>query len=131
MTLKDLGYIENLFHINIVVYKYESDKSAIMLRESLKRFPQTLNLCAYKNHFCLIRKLDGFCSCYQCTKCKKAFSTRHKLKIHQKSCAKRQSKRKFSNDCFRPKMNIFDEIYDRTGIHIKHEKRFYQYAPLI
>jgi hypothetical protein len=127
ISMKRITFLEKLFQVKVTVYSLSSNGKASIIRQSFATFHRTLNLCAVKNHFCYIRKIDSFCSCYQCSTCSQCFDKRQLLNRHKRTCSQNQSKFRFSGDYFHPSMSIFDEIKQKTGINVPIRERFYPY----
>lgn len=127
VTLKELTTMEKIFQVKITVYELSVDGKASIIRQSHTLHSRALNLCAVNNHFCFIRKLASFSSCYQCSICEQCFKKRQLLTRHKRVCSKNQSKFKFGGDYFHPPLSIFEEIRQQTGINVSKSDRFYPF----
>ena len=68
--LSHLYNVEKKFHTNIYVYELINDKenplSCHLIRRSLCKYPDTLNLNLYKTHFSYIHHLTMYTYSYNC-----------------------------------------------------------------
>ena len=69
VTIDELHKVEPLFEVNIIVYKL-NDTSAKLVRRSLGKHTNTMNVNLHETHFSLIHAIKGLYShSYRCSKC--------------------------------------------------------------
>ena len=115
ITVKDLILIEDLFTINVTIYKLDG-KSAQLSYRSRGLYDQTMNLNKYQNHLSLICDFDKYCAVYCCMSCKKLHYGRKAFLRHCKAC-KVITRQKYPGDIFKAKEKIFENLA-MIGVHV-------------
>ena len=127
VTLNDLPLLERIFDIRISVYTLEQHGKSKLVYQSFSKSVTHLNLCLVGKHFCYIKDLSQFSSCFSCSICSQCFTRKYNLMRHKTTCAKSKSQLKFGNGVFHPPKNIFEKIESMTGIVVPDKYRFYPY----
>ena len=127
--LSDLYTIEKIFHINIYVYELINDKdnplSCHLIRRSMCKNPDTLNLNLYKTNFSYIPDLTMYTRSFKCKKCGKLFHRSFNLNRHEQTCEV-EVKRVFPGGVFHVGQTVFQKMRE-FGIHVSEELRFYPF----
>ena len=127
--LSDLYTIEKIFHINIYVYELINDKdnplSCHLIRRSMCKYPDTLNLNLYKTNFSYIHDLTMYTRSFKCKKCGKLFRRSFNLNRHEQTCEV-EVKRIFPGGVFHVGQTVFQKMRE-FGIHVSEELRFYPF----
>ena len=112
--MSDLYTIEKIFHINIYVYELINDKdnplSCHLIRRSMCKYPDTLNLNLYKTHFSYIHDITMYTRSFKCKKVN----------------VKVEVKRFLPGGVFHVGQTVFQKMRE-FGIHVSEELRFYPF----
>ena len=93
-NLKVLSYqiyttSKKIFHINIYFYELINDNdnplSCHLIRRSLCKYPDTLNLNLYKTNFSYIHNISMYSHSYKCKKCGKLWNRSSRLTRHEQA----------------------------------------------
>ena len=129
IQLHDLPSIEKKLQLNINVLQLEKKEDgqvlAKMTQRSLCRYPETMNLNLYENHFSLISNLDHYSYSYECPCCRKLWKKSFLLHRHMKTCTN-VTKWRFIGGTYEPEMTVF-ELLEDEGIHVDAGQQFYPY----
>ena len=68
VTTDELQKVENVFGVNIVVYEL-AEVSAQLVRRSLRKHADTMNVNLHETHLSYIRDIKGYMKSYRCRKC--------------------------------------------------------------
>ena len=86
ITLADIPFLEDLYEINIVIYKLE-EKVAKLVQRSRGIYDRTMKLNLYNKHLSLITDFERYCHVFKCGKCSKLFYNRHNNCLqHVRNC---------------------------------------------
>ena len=108
ITVDDLIVIEDLFKINVTIYKL-NEKSAQLCYRSRGLYDQTMNLNKYQNQLSLICDFDKYCAVYCCMSCKKLYYGRKGFKRHCKTY-KVITRQKYPGGIFKAEETIFEKL---------------------
>ena len=82
VQLCDLPTLEEKLELNINVFelKKEDDGSVVgqIVQRSHHRYPDTMNLNLYQNHFSLITNMEQYCQSYECKLCGKLWKQKRR-----------------------------------------------------
>lgn len=128
VSMSMLSELEDIFEVSINVFSLDENGKAKIIRSSIKKHHQVLNLNAYKRHLCFIKHLDLYAKAYECKNCLGLFPSKSRLNFHQKAtCAKAQTTQIFPYDCFRPQRSIYDLLESEAEISVPSDRRFYPF----
>lgn len=121
--------MELLFKTNIEIYSLEIDVTeevrAVKHRSSALRFPDTINLNLYNDHFSLVTNLGAYSNSWSCAKCDQLFTKVRKTVHHKRNCSAK-SKLVFPGDGYGSRMSIFEQLL-HLGIQAAPELQFFPY----
>ncbi|XP_063966739.1 uncharacterized protein LOC135156886 [Lytechinus pictus] len=150
IDLSKLDKVEEFFKINIMVYELQpseltngdnillenegelvnskSTVAAKLVRRGLDKFPETMYVNLYVNHFSFISDINRYCQNYQCRTCDKLWKTRKSLNRHEKKCTSTATKHTFPTGraTFHNPLTIWEELADE-GIFVEEERRYFPY----
>ena len=128
--LTDLPTLEQKLQLNINVFELMKDKDKKVLRKivqhSHRRYPDTMNLNVFENHFSLITDLDHYCQSFRCRQCGKHWKKFKSLKRHEQTCDQ-VTKKKFVGGSYHSKPSVFGLMEDE-GIVVNEEDQYYPYC---
>ena len=128
--LTDLPTLEQKLQLNINVFELMKDKDKKVLRKivqhSHRRYPDTMNLNVFENHFSLITDLDHYCQSFRCRQCGKHWKKFKSLKRHEQTCDQ-VTKKKFVGGSYHSKPTVFGLMEDE-GIVVNEEDQYYPYC---
>ena len=132
VKLHDLPELELKLETNINVFELvkndEGTTIGRVVQRSHRRYPDTMNINLYKNHFSYTKTMDQFCHAYECRVCRKTFKEKQKnggLSCHERTCTE-GTKEKIVGGSYHPEFSVFELLHDE-GIIIPEEDQFYPY----
>ena len=129
VPLSALDTVETLFEVNIRVYELvptDTCHTARLVHRSMDRYPTTLLLNLYEQHFSYIKDLSRYAKSYTCPLCKATFPNQTRLRRHAETCTT-AIQRKYPGGVFRNQPTLFEELAE-MGIYIPEAvDRFYPY----
>ena len=132
VKLSDLPDLELDLQLNINVFELvkteEGEVFGRIVQRTHRRYPDTMNLNLYKNHFSFIKNMDQYCHAYECKVCRKIFKEKRRsggLSRHEKTCTD-ATKKKFVGGSYHPDCSVF-ELLEDEGIFVPEEARYYPY----
>ncbi|XP_031574894.1 uncharacterized protein LOC116308570 [Actinia tenebrosa] len=143
VELEDLSVLEKLFEVNIAVYSLEPTRpegevadeepeenhqpeiAARLIRRSHCRYPNTMYLNLYRDHFSYIKSLARYSKSYQCSRCGKYWKHACMMNRHELTC-EAKVRYQFPGGTYKTPKTIFDLLEDE-GITIPVHLRFFPY----
>ncbi|XP_038067357.1 uncharacterized protein LOC119737233 [Patiria miniata] len=151
ITMDELAIAEVVFKVNVQVYTLlpaeiddddddanEVDKmtgeeqcpnkptiQVELIRRSHRRYPDTLYLNLWGNHFSYISDLSKYSRSYACSKCNTVFTRSWNLMTHEITCDV-NVKHKFSGGSYQLPLTIFDKLSE-VGIDVEEDMKYYPY----
>ena len=120
----DFVKLENLYQINIVVYKL-NDRFAELVCKSREIYDSTMRLNLSGNHLSLISNFDVFCHKFKCDKCDQLFDKGFRFNRHVKTCTE-ITKKVYPGGIFTQKPTIFNKL-EKIGICIPKTDRMFPF----
>ncbi len=86
LEMEALHDVETCFEININVYNKKEDRACTILRQSLVKYEDTVNLQDYMGHLSYIANFANYAKIFEREKCEKIFRRRQDYKRYLPSC---------------------------------------------
>ena len=100
--------------------------AARVVRRSLDRYPSTMYLNLYENHFSYITDIERYAKSYMCQKCQKLWKTSKQLNRHVGSCQGKGTCYRYPGGFYVTPKTIFEKL-EEEGILIPEKERYYPY----
>ncbi len=81
--MEGLIHVKNCFKINRNVYNKTEEGLCSILRQSIGKYEDDLNLQEYSGHMSYITNFANYANKFECNRCEKIFRRRHMLHIHR------------------------------------------------
>ncbi len=117
IEMEALHHVENCFKININVYNKTEKSLCMILKQSLDKYEDDLNLQEYMAHLSYIA---NFPKKIECTRCEKIFSRRQDYNWHLSACPN-TVRHSYPGGYFALKRIIF-EILEEVGVYVQKMK---------
>ncbi len=123
VDLESINHVEYCFKINISVYNKSEKGVCSILRQSLGRYGDNLNLREYMGHLSYIKNFSNYAKKFECNRCDKAFRRKQDFKRHFQACPN-AVKHNYPGGYFALNRNIF-EVLEEIDILVPKNERFY------
>ena len=140
VKLGELDELEKLYEVNIKVYSLaptqshgeddevneeRADIAATPVRRSHRKYPSTLYLNLYENHFSYIKDLTRYSKSFCCSSCGKYWKRASDLWQHEQTCDGKVQL-KYPGGAYHVPKTVFEELEDE-GIVVSEEHRYFPY----
>ncbi|XP_072172025.1 uncharacterized protein [Diadema setosum] len=139
VKLSELDEMEQLFHVNIVVFELaktneddprtgneEEKVVARVIRRSVKRYDDTMYLNLYNDHFSYITDIQKYSKRFECRKCGKLWKRSGRLVRHEASCESNGTRTVYPGGVYVTPPTVFEEL-DGEGIPVMQSDRYFPY----
>ena len=129
VTLDELDKVETTFKTNVFVYKLveiaNGKTTAELVRRSMGRYPDTMNVNLHETHYSYIRDMQMCSHSYRCQRCDSLWKQSWELRRHELGCEGKII-RVYPGGVFHTTPSIFERL-DDEGICVTDDLRFYPY----
>ena len=133
VSMIDLLRFEDAFQVNVTVFQLIESRGPAgnvtwvseVVRRSLCRYPESLNVNLHENHFSYIKDICMYCQSYRCSKCDSLWKSHTRLLRHERTCES-TSKRVYPGGVFHAPQSIYQKLKGE-GIVVDEERCYYPY----
>ena len=111
VKLSDIYKLENMFEINVQVYKYDLEKACLVPHlRSLRLHKQTMYVLLHERHFCYIKDINAATNSFACENCGSLWKHLGKLHRHQQTCKGPHPEEKCVGGVYHPQLTPLEQV---------------------
>ncbi len=123
IEMEALIHVENCFKININIYNKNEEGTCMILRQSIGKHEEGVNMQEYNGHMSYIANFANYAQTFECIRYKKLFRRRQDYKNHL-SAYLNTIRHYYAGGYYVLKMNTF-EMLEEVDVYVPQNERYY------